>query len=75
MLAIAGTASAGKKPPVDQGNTKDHKVLICHFAGHDGDAVITGRGFGCENNGGEILDVSVNGAVNGHGIDPDDLPE
>ena len=44
-------------------------MLICHFPGHDGDALITGAGFGCENAGGEILDISKKAAENGHGVD------
>ena len=44
-----------------------NQVAICHFTGHDGDFVITGKGFGCLNNGGNPIVVGIKACENGHG--------
>ena len=68
-LGVASTSMAGKSPPVNTDDVKAHKVLICHFPGHDGDFEIGGAGFACVNADGEILEVSKKGAGKGHGVE------
>lgn len=43
-----------------------HKVAICHFAGHDGDFVVVGKGCGCTYMGGRVIIVDLNACLNGH---------
>lgn len=69
----ATSALAGPKAPINLADVPDHKVAICHFPGHEDDFLITGRGFGCENQGGQILIISKKAAANGHKIS--DVPE
>lgn len=44
-----------------------NQVAVCHFTGHDGDFVITGRGQGCLNQGGNPIVVGIKACENGHG--------
>ena len=43
-----------------------NQVAICHFSGHDGDSVITGFGFGCLDNGGDVIIVARRACEKGH---------
>ena len=43
-----------------------NQVAICHFSGHGGDFVITGRGYGCLNSGGNVIVVGIKACEKGH---------
>ncbi len=65
-VAMAASISA----PVDTSTAPNGKVYICHFRpAHEGDSLITGEGFGCENRGGKIRLVN-DRSLGGHGLAP-----
>jgi hypothetical protein len=57
------------QPAQDAQATEDGSVVaICHFPGHDVDKLITGRGLGCLNNGGNPIVVGIKACEKGHGV-------
>jgi len=58
--------------PVDQPDATEEggKVGICHFDDHVGDFVTTGRGLGCNLQGGNVIIVSSMACDKGHKAEP-----
>ena len=78
VLALMALAAADGLPWTQPSvaDAGGHKVLICHFDGHEGgtrnrhDFVLTGAGGACNNQGGQILSVSRQACKNGHKAEP-----
>jgi len=69
LLAFAAALAlvAVLQPVQDvQAAVDGNQVAICHFTGHDGDFVITGKGLGCLNQGGNPIVVGIKACENGH---------
>ena len=67
LLAAAVMLAVAVQPAQDvQAAVDGDQVAICHFNGHDGDFVITGRGLGCLNQGGNPIVVGIKACERGH---------
>ena len=63
---VLGVSSVmADKGGIPNGGNSPVKVEVCHFPGHEGDALITGQGFGCIAAGGNVIEISAS-AVPAH---------
>ena len=74
ILAAAFAVSAMAVPvaaasaPIDLAEVREGKVAVCHVPGGE-DSIITGKGFGCENDRGGVIIVISENALKGHGLE------